>query len=63
MTGDIAVAGFLLTAEEWDALDPASRMQLAALLLDRHLDRQSEQSASIQSVGPLPPVSAHTIAD
>ncbi len=27
---DIALAGFVLTAEEWEALDPVSRAQLVA---------------------------------
>jgi len=31
MRGDIALAGYLLTAEEWHALDPASRAQLLAI--------------------------------
>lgn len=30
MKGDIALAGFVLTAEEWEALDPVSRAQLVA---------------------------------
>jgi hypothetical protein len=30
MKGDIALAGFVLTAEEWEALDPPSRAQLLA---------------------------------
>jgi hypothetical protein len=30
MKGDIALAGFVLTAEEWEALDPLSRAQLMA---------------------------------
>ncbi|MBX3162542.1 MAG: hypothetical protein KF773_41650 [Deltaproteobacteria bacterium] len=28
--GDIALAGFVLTAEEWHAMDPGSRAQLIA---------------------------------
>jgi|LNFM01.2.fsa_nt_gb hypothetical protein len=28
MKGDIALAGFLMTADEWDALDARSRAQL-----------------------------------
>ena len=28
MKGDIALAGFVMTAEEWHALDPVSRAQL-----------------------------------
>ncbi len=31
MKGDIALAGYLLTADEWDALDAPSRALLAAL--------------------------------
>ncbi|HUJ57169.1 MAG TPA: hypothetical protein VLX92_01690 [Kofleriaceae bacterium] len=30
MKGDIALAGYVLTAEEWHALDPVSRAQLLA---------------------------------
>ena len=35
MKGDISVAGFMLTAEEWRALDPASRAQLLAVITRR----------------------------
>lgn len=35
MKGDIALAGFMLTAEEWQALDPLSRAQLMAVALRR----------------------------
>ncbi len=31
MKGDVALAGFVLTAEEWQALDPASRAALEEL--------------------------------
>ena len=30
MKGDIALAGFVMTAEEWQALDPTYRAQLIA---------------------------------
>jgi hypothetical protein len=30
MNGDIALAGFMMTAEEWQALDPLHRAQLLA---------------------------------
>ncbi len=32
MKGDIAVAGLMITAEEWQALDAASRAQLVAVI-------------------------------
>lgn len=35
MKGDIAVAGFLLTAEEWQELDAQSRAQLIAVVTRR----------------------------
>jgi hypothetical protein len=35
MKGDIAVAGFRLTAEEWQALDSVSRAQLVAVITRR----------------------------
>jgi hypothetical protein len=35
MTGDIAFAGFILTAEEWQQLDPESRAQLIAVATRR----------------------------
>lgn len=34
MRGDIAVAGLVLTGDEWDALDERSRAQLRPLLDD-----------------------------
>jgi hypothetical protein len=37
MKGDIALAGYLLTADEWEALDAPSRALLAALA-GRHDD-------------------------
>jgi hypothetical protein len=35
MKGDIAVAGFMMTAEEWEALDSVSRAQLVAVITRR----------------------------
>ena len=35
MKGDIALAGFVLTAEEWEALDAASRIQLITAVMHR----------------------------
>ena len=35
MKGDIALAGFVLTAEEWEALDAASRVALIAAVMKR----------------------------
>lgn len=35
MKGDIALAGFVLTAEEWDALDTRSRALLLAAAFHR----------------------------
>ena len=35
MKGDIALAGFVLTAEEWAQLDPDARSQLLAVALRR----------------------------
>ncbi len=35
MTGDIALVGFVLTAEEWLALDAASRAELLAAAFHR----------------------------
>ncbi len=35
MKGDIALAGFVMTAEEWEALDAASRSQLMAAAMRR----------------------------
>lgn len=31
MKGDIALAGFMMTPDEWEALDPASRALLIAI--------------------------------
>ena len=35
MNRDIALAGFLLTAEEWQSFDPAARAQLMAMVSRR----------------------------
>jgi hypothetical protein len=35
MKGDIALVGFVLTAEEWQSLDSASRAQLLAAAFQR----------------------------
>lgn len=35
MKGDIAIAGFVLTAEEWLALDPFTRAQLVTVAARR----------------------------
>ena len=35
MKGDIALVGFLLTADEWQELDSASRAQLLAAAFQR----------------------------
>ncbi|HEU0031313.1 MAG TPA: hypothetical protein VFQ53_11815 [Kofleriaceae bacterium] len=35
MKGDIALVGFVLTAEEWQSLDPMSRAQLLAAAFQR----------------------------
>ncbi len=35
MKGDIALAGFVLTAEEWEALDAVSRVQLITAVMRR----------------------------
>jgi hypothetical protein len=35
MKGDIALAGYVLTAEEWEALDVASRVALIAAVMKR----------------------------
>lgn len=35
MKGDIAVAGLMITAEEWQALDAASRAEVVAVITHR----------------------------
>ena len=35
MKSDVALAGFLLTAEEWQSFDPSARAQLIALASGR----------------------------
>ena len=45
MKGDIAVAGLMITAEEWQALDSASRAQVVAVIT-------REQSTSNAVVAP-----------
>lgn len=49
MKGDIAVAGFRMTAEEWQALDPASRAELVAVIT-----RRDEAVHLAAGSGPIP---------
>ena len=49
MKGDIAVAGFRMTAEEWQALDPASRAELVAVIT-----RKDEAVELAAGSGPIP---------
>jgi hypothetical protein len=35
MRGDIAIAGFMITAEEWESLDTLARAQLVAVITRR----------------------------
>lgn len=47
MKGDIAVAGFMLTAEEWEELDAASRAQLVAVITRREAPRLASGTGPI----------------
>ena len=51
MKGDIAIAGFYLTAEEWQALDTAARAQLVEAAT-RRLEAMNIVSP-VLAVGPL----------
>lgn len=50
MKGDIALAGFVLTHEEWQELDPQSREQLLAAA------RRDEPAPAWLAMGTLPGV-------
>ena len=50
MSGDVTLAGFTLTQEEWEALDPESRQQLL------EADREGRDPAS-----PLKPLARGTV--
>lgn len=52
MKGDISVAGFMLTAEEWADLDATSRAQLVAVITRR--DDPWISSAELLAVDPEP---------
>ena len=58
MKGDIAFAGFVLTAEEWQALDPMSRAQLIAVATRRDDDGWivAELSGAISEPGTTEPI-------
>jgi hypothetical protein len=65
MKGDIAVAGFVLTAEEWLTLDAASRAELEDVILERDEPRLARGSGPIPferapqvAVDPLDPAHA-----
>ena len=47
MKGDIALAGFVLTHEEWQSLDPQSREQLL-------MAARREEPAPAWAIGTLP---------
>ncbi|HTR51535.1 MAG TPA: hypothetical protein VMJ10_12555 [Kofleriaceae bacterium] len=51
MNGDVALAGFVLTAEEWQALDPATREQLVAVA---HRERPAVVARTVTAVGSEP---------
>lgn len=51
MTGDIALAGFVLTVEEWQALDARSRAELLAAAFQRELPWLVDPSR----IAPAPP--------
>ena len=48
MQGDIALAGFVLTKEEWQALDAVSRAQLVSVAL-----RRDEPAPTAAGSGPI----------
>ncbi|CAN5816669.1 hypothetical protein BH11MYX2_BH11MYX2_03380 [soil metagenome] len=54
MKGDIAVAGFMLTAAEWQELDPQSRAQLVAVITRREDPRLARWSGEFAVVGDEP---------
>ena len=58
MKGDIALAGFVLTAEEWKELDATSRAQLvyAAMRSDEPFVAGAKGSGPIQLSLPVDPV-------
>lgn len=53
MKRDIAIAGFVLTLEEWQALDPASRAQLV-LVANRDDEPWIASGATAALVDPQP---------
>jgi hypothetical protein len=53
MKGDIAIAGFMITAEEWQGLDSLARSQLVAVITEDGLratdyGRRSEVGTSLE---------------
>ncbi|HEY4182324.1 MAG TPA: hypothetical protein VGM90_36075 [Kofleriaceae bacterium] len=54
MKGDIAVAGFMMTAEEWQELDPQSRSELVAVITRRDEPRLARGSGEFAVVGDEP---------
>jgi len=58
MQGDIALAGFVLTADEWNQLDAVSRAQLvyAAMRRDEPFVPTAAGSGPIQLSLPVDPV-------
>jgi hypothetical protein len=56
MTPDIALAGFVMTREEWLELDEVSRAQLIAISLPR--EQPSIVASLVETlIAPVPPIS------
>lgn len=47
---DIALAGFMMTAEEWQELDPSSRQQLVAAAQPKRDDGDGWVVANIRAI-------------
>lgn len=61
MKGDVALAGFVITAEEWQAFDPVSRAQLVATITRREDPWLVPPGSSISEPHPIPVAAADEI--
>ena len=55
MKGDIAFAGFMITADEWQQLDAQSRAQLIAVATRRMEPWPAPQASPVIATGTVPP--------
>ncbi|MGE0400671.1 MAG: hypothetical protein AB7T06_28430 [Kofleriaceae bacterium] len=63
MKGDIAVAGLMITAEEWKALDAASRAELVDVITRREEPAGAVVTPAILAEGTNPSIEVRAVSE